>query len=552
MAKFSPSDRHSRRILTLFPRALPIAIFFLVAAVTAISVYSIETSDRTREEAQLSERAQIVGAALERRSAVMSSYLRAGAALFSTVDEVPPELFDRFVSNLRADTAGGSSDGIGWAPWVSRNDIEDFEQRYFETTGRSLRVFPEISGDAMRVLPVSYLRPQSRRNDRALGFNMASDPLRVRAFEEAARLNAPVASDKLVLLQEDDAKEFGFIVYMPVYEREIISRRVKGFIYAPFNASQFLKAAVDEEIMTRAGFRLYDRAVTPDSLLAELAPTANTGVTISTPVTIANHDMILVVESARGNALSSLSMVTMLFGVMVATLLMMLVRLLARQTQEDEERFAWLNEQNSIRNSLTRELNHRVKNTLANVLSILALTRRRATSLSEFADSLDGRVRALSATHDLLTQSEWSTTPIRQLVEAELAPYADEHDAMLELDGPDVEIAPNDALSLGMAIHELATNAAKYGALSKAGGQVSVRWHKTGEKFAQIDWVERGGPPVPKDRRAGFGTNLIEKIVAHELRNPVDLQFKPEGVTCTLTVPLRKPSDFAIRASRLA
>jgi two-component sensor histidine kinase len=166
------------------------------------------------------------------------------------------------------------------------------------------------------------------------------------------------------------------------------------------------------------------------------------------------------------------------------------------------------------------------------VLSIIALTRRRATSLDSFADSLEGRIRALSATHDLLTQSEWGATPIRAIVKAEMAPYAQDAERHLVLDGPDVDLAPNDALSLGLAIHELATNAAKYGALSVEDGQVSVRWAMAADNLARIEWQERGGPAVSMSgrRERGFGTDLIEKIVAHELRNPVDLRFDPEGV----------------------
>lgn len=137
--------------------------------------------------------------------------------------------------------------------------------------------------------------------------------------------------------------------------------------------------------------------------------------------------------------------------------------MLTWQALEDETSLRWFEEQASIRNSLTRELNHRVKNTLASVLSIIALTRRRATNLGEFAHGLDGRIRALSATHDLLTRSDWGTTPVRAVVEAELLPYADASDHEVDIAGPDVELAPNDALSLGLAMHELATNAAKYG-----------------------------------------------------------------------------------------
>ena len=161
-----------------------------------------------------------------------------------------------------------------------------------------------------------------------------------------------------------------------------------------------------------------------------------------------------------------LSMLTLLFGLLVAGLLMVVARLLTQQAIEDQTSLDWFAEQNSIRNSLTRELNHRVKNTLANVLSIVSLTRRRATSLDDFADGLDGRIRALSATHDLLTQSDWGTHADPRGGRCRARALRAGRRGALVMAGPDVELAPNDALSLGLAIHELATNAAKYGALS--------------------------------------------------------------------------------------
>jgi two-component sensor histidine kinase len=226
--------------------------------------------------------------------------------------------------------------------------------------------------------------------------------------------------------------------------------------------------------------------------------------------------------------------------------------MLTQQATEDEAALHWFEEQASIRNSLTRELNHRVKNTLANVLSIIALTRRRAKSLDEFVEGLDGRIRALSATHDLLTQSDWGTTLIGAVVDAELAPYRQTDEHRITIEGPDIPLAPNDALSLGLAVHELATNAAKYGALTKPGGEVSVVWNLATPRLVRLEWRERGGPPVKATRGRGFGTDLIEKIVANELDNPVNLTFGEEGVTCSLMIPVRTPTPFSMRAPRQA
>ncbi|HEY6869689.1 MAG TPA: sensor histidine kinase, partial [Novosphingobium sp.] len=276
-------------------------------------------------------------------------------------------------------------------------------------------------------------------------------------------------------------------------------------------------------------------------------------------IELANHRVRLEISPPRGSSLSNLSLLTLVFGMMVAALLLVVARLVTQQAAEDRAALAWFEEQASIRTSLTRELNHRVKNTLANVLSIVALTRRRSDDIDSFVGGLVGRIRALSATHDLLTQSDWGTTPIRAVIAAELAPYVHEGLELgdqaadmraVDICGPHVELAPNDALSLGLAMHELATNASKYGALSRPGGRVAIHWQMMTENLVRIEWTEHGGPPVAERRVRGFGTELIEKIVAHELRNPVDLRFAPEGVCCTLIVPVRLPAPFQIRAVR--
>jgi two-component sensor histidine kinase len=267
-------------------------------------------------------------------------------------------------------------------------------------------------------------------------------------------------------------------------------------------------------------------------------------------MTIAGHRFVLEVTTLRTATLSPLSLVTLLFGIMVATLLTIMARLLTSQAEEDRSSLDWLREQASIRNSLTRELNHRVKNTLANVLSIIALTSRRATDLPTFVDSLNGRIRALSATHDLLTDLDWGPTPLHAVVSMELAPYTAGRDHDIAMEGGDVMLAPNDALSLGLAMHELVTNATKYGALSVPSGRIAVNWEMVSPTLVRVDWCESGGPPVAQERRRGFGSDLIERIVAQELGGRVELRFDLDGVSCTLMVPVRRPALFQIRAGR--
>jgi two-component sensor histidine kinase len=539
-----------RKWLVAYPRALPVGIFVLVAAITMLSIYTIERSVRQRALIELSSRTVAISSALERRANASSAYLRAGAAMLASQDSVQPEVFRRFVSELRLDADYRGAQGIGWAMVVRPDEVDAFNTILAGGGQGDARLHPMPTGEQPIMAPVTYLHPDTQRNRDALGYDMYSEPVRRAAMIEAERTARPTATGKVVLVQDRQSLQPGFLIYMPVFEAAPGGRRLRGFIYSPFNAEDFLSSALALEDAGAYGVSIYDGAASPENLLASTIQPDGADVQVREQVQIANTPFVLELSESGGSVLSGLSMATLIFGLLVASLLMLVVRLLTRQAIEDEEAIGWFAEQASIRNSLTRELNHRVKNTLANVLSIIALTRRRADNLDDFASSLDGRIRALSATHDLLTMSDWGSTPIRAVIEAELRPYAMDTDRIVSIDGPDVELAPNDTLSLGLAVHELATNAAKYGALSQPGGNVSVQWEKVADELVRVTWQERGGPPVAAKRGRGFGTDLIERVVASELRQPVQLDFAEEGVRCELLIPVRRPSEFAIRAKR--
>lgn len=547
-ATSSAADSRARRWLVLYPRAIPLVIFLAIAAITALSVFAIESNARARERALMREYARSVAAALDRSSNSFSSYLRSGAALFASSADVSPETFDSFVRALKLDMDYPGAEGIGWLPVIEPEDVPGFMARTRASQPGFPAIYPRPVSTTGRIAPVTMFAPESARNRRALGYDMYSDPARAAAMAEAELARRPTASGRIVLEQEQSGNLPAFAIYMPVFRTfGEDDRRLIGFVYTPFRAREFLDSAIDTTRSDEFGVRLYDGDASTEHLLVTHSIGDAGSEQIEEQVTIANRKLLLVVESANTRVLSPLSMVTLLFGLALASLLMLLARLLTQQAYEDQARLAFFEEQHSIRNSLTRELNHRVKNTLANVLSILSLTRRRTRDIDTFADSLEGRIRALSATHDLLTVTDWGTTPVRSVIEAELQHFRLAIDDAILLDGPPLELAPNDALSFGLAVHELATNAAKYGALSVADGRVTIRWQMVGEHLAEVEWRETGGPPVPAERRRGFGTELIEKVVAHELRQPVLLDFRPEGVVCRMRVPIRRPGEFRIR-----
>lgn len=183
------------------------------------------------------------------------------------------------------------------------------------------------------------------------------------------------------------------------------------------------------------------------------------------------------------------------------------------------------------------ELNHRVKNTLATVQSIAMQTARTHQDPSSFAAAFQSRILALSHTHDLLTRSHWEGADLRAVLEHETQAHGI---GRLTMNGPHVALSPARAVSLGMIFHELATNAAKYGALACGDGRVMVDWSISDQKSPRlhITWREAGGEPIPEPERRGFGTRLIERNVRHDLHGTVQLSYPPEGFCAEISLPL--------------
>lgn len=185
------------------------------------------------------------------------------------------------------------------------------------------------------------------------------------------------------------------------------------------------------------------------------------------------------------------------------------------------------------------ELNHRVKNTLATVQSIAMQTARSHDDPASFAEAFQARLMALSNTHDLLTRSHWRGADLREVLEHETAAHEPHR---VSLTGPAVALQPAAALALGMVFHELATNAAKYGALSAAGGRVLIDWSITQDAgpMLKILWREVGGPPVSPPTRKGFGSRLIERSMRHELAGAMRFDYAEDGLVAELSIPMKE------------
>lgn len=197
---------------------------------------------------------------------------------------------------------------------------------------------------------------------------------------------------------------------------------------------------------------------------------------------------------------------------------------------------------------LLRELNHRVKNTLSIVQALATQTVRHAHDPREFLTAFTGRLRSLGLAHGLLSEHEWRGIGIRELTQTELAPFDDGEASRISVVGQDALLTPDQALGLALVLHELASNALKYGSLSVPEGNVAVSWVIQGsrdDKRLVLDWTETGGPEVVTPKHHGFGSILIRRSLAKVLSSEVRHEYRPEGVHARISMPLGEAPEAA-------
>lgn len=190
---------------------------------------------------------------------------------------------------------------------------------------------------------------------------------------------------------------------------------------------------------------------------------------------------------------------------------------------------------------LIRELHHRVRNTLATIQGLLGATARATTSVDEFYNSFARRIASLGKMHTMLTEDYWQTASLEQMLRNEFYPYDLGSGERVLLEGPPVELSADLAIPIGMALHELATNAAKHGALSTPKGRVRVTWEviqKEGQRKLSLEWTESGGGLVKRPRHSGFGSTLLERVLPMQCEADVQLHFERSGLRLQLRAPL--------------
>ena len=188
------------------------------------------------------------------------------------------------------------------------------------------------------------------------------------------------------------------------------------------------------------------------------------------------------------------------------------------------------------------ELSHRVKNTLATVQSLASQTLRQVDTIDGFKSAFEGRLHALARAHDLLVEEDWKGTGLKRLAHRTLAPYFETDSDRITIDGPSVLLSPQAGTAMALILHELATNATKYGALSTPEGKLALRWRfGVGEESGsvRVDWTETCAHKIEQPTHTGFGSRLIKTSVSHDLHGSAKLDYRTTGLHCEITLPLK-------------
>lgn len=531
------------------PRTVPLLIAALAMALTGLTTVAIENGRRTNQQLKLQADADELAAALAANMTGVVFTLQSSRAMFTIVDREYLGAFRTFVKDIQDRHAMLGVRGIGFILRVKDGNVAEIE-RWMQANGEpDFHVWPRPVSPGSEVYTVVALEPDNAANRAAIGFNPASEAKRYAALQSAAKSGAVTTTPALILLYDQGrTKEPGFLAVIPIYRPYFPEMTAKeraeslvGFVYSPVRIAEQVAAVRNSEFLANLRIALADGVTTQSPVFYDRGKVDGPTLTAFQTVRIVDRDWRLTLAAPRGSGFGILAITVLAFGTALSLLLGALTALIVQGGRMTQAELLAKKEYEGVRNVLARELTHRVKNTLATVIALAMLSKRDATNLDDYVETLSARLQALSATNDLLTHTDWSDAQLRAVLESEFAPFRQGATVAVELDGPDVLLKPNIAVSFGMAIHELITNAAKYGSLSVPGGKVSVRWSLSqDQKLAMIDWRESNGPEVVQPSRRSFGSDLIERLTAHEIGSKVTIVYDPGGVRCTMFLPVQR------------
>jgi CHASE1-domain containing sensor protein len=530
---------------------LAAAVVLVVGIVlSALVTWCLERAVAARERVRFENAVGRTEATITAKLAAYISLLD-GAAAYVAANQgaVTREQFRTYALGLHLASRYRGVQGIGFSRLVPPGEAAAVEARERGQGYSDFRIWPEPAADQPFRTAILYLEPMDRRNAAAIGYDMASDPVRATAMTRARRTGLPTASGRVQLVQEiDPEKQAGFLIYTPAYRSLEAQGRgapedMVGFVYSPFRAGDLLSDIFAGEDSPRISLQVFDQVVGPGRLLYASRPVARgqPRLTALRPMTVAGRTWMIryasepVLESGSGREV--LVLAPLIGALLTFILCSILIALERRATRTALALDAQRRQDRQLRD-LINELNHRVKNNLTAVQSIAARTLRPEVCGSD-RERFESRLMALSRAHRLIADARWGAVGLGELVEAQLGAASPGQRARITVNGEAVALEPAEASALGLAVHELLLNAQEHGALARPNGRVTVSWTLNPEQGLDFSWREQGAAAT-RGAQKGFGTRILERGLAHELQARVEMAFGPEGLRYLARIPLRR------------
>ncbi|MBL8583964.1 MAG: CHASE domain-containing protein [Rhizobiaceae bacterium] len=531
---------------------LPVVVFLAVAVASLVmagmTYFAGVQAGRFKFEAAADDALARIDARIDQHMALLRSTLGFMQANGQAVDR---QQFDTFVATLELEKRFAGIRGIGYARLVPVGDEASAATELARNQGADAAIWPAETDQDWRT-PVVMFSPLDERSRRVMGFDMFSEPDRRAAMQEAMASGEARATVPLSLVQTDSPGIPGFLVYLPFFPSDTNTDGAgalvpAGFLYASFRIGDLFAAALGRSRELPIHYDVFDGA--PDqgrpvySSERPSSPSFGTDYLVSRELNVAGRQWIVLFSPAEGFEPPNSPGIAFALGAL-GLILAAAAGMLSRSQSQAYDAIRKLQQttEKSLQDKdlMLREMNHRIKNSIARVMAIARHTANNAKTLDEFSSSFAARLQAMAASQDMLTRSSWQKADLGELLRIELGQVFGNDLPAEILSGPPVMLTEAQTQALGLTFHELATNALKYGAAGQTVDALRVRWNTDAAgDWLRIRWSETGSPASPPAGRPGFGTRLIDMNITQELGGKLDRSFSEDGLAVTIDIPLK-------------
>lgn len=519
-------------------RLLPLMAALVALGLSGVFAYIVHENHIRQAE----ERLQVAAQRIQQQMAGHVLALRAIKGAFAAARTVPGRQFLSDVIAAFPEQGGaGGAQGYGFAMAATPDSPGPVSSRLMRDYGVDRQPWPATT--QTRRFPIVLLEPDDERNRRALGYDMFADPIRWEAMDSAVRTGAPSISRPVELVQENEtgAKQRGFLLYVPLFGRDGVpapfgadTKEAVGFVYAPFRATDLISRVLSAEPRLDFNVQVYSDAIAPANLLHGTPAAMPQPVT--TTISVADRKWVVVASEANLRKRINPSYVVMLIGLVLAGAAAALVNSHLGSV-EATERLANERQQHiEQRELMLGEMQHRIKNSIARMLAMFRLTARETDSKPELISAFDNRMQAMARAQTLIVSGVSDARTLSDIVTAEVGQW--EKSGARIWSGPEVMLDRGQLQAIGLILHELSTNALKYGALATR-RPLSVTWRLEGEKVV-LDWREEleGKAAEPIKAGSGFGSRFMRMMVEGQLGGTFERNLTEKLFSMQIRFPL--------------